>query len=225
MTSIEWIYQYSADQFYFGRNRLAGIKSDMGMKKSECLGGIAFILASISMFSCAAHAQVQTQKKQLDEAVWDILAASPGVEFGGDRTDKANIQMVCDVHCPHCARLYEKLTREHQEVKVRWVPVSYFRRNSESQAAAILSSKDPAANLAINYLRYDYKRQKGWHGQTDPHPASLGKGSHETQNMWRILGGYTPMIIVKDVSGKIQKMPDGSNASVAAAIRVAPAKK
>jgi hypothetical protein len=174
---------------------------------------------------CFGAAQAQTQTKRLDESAWKILAASPGIEFGGNGTDKASIQMVCDVHCPHCARLYEKLTREHQQLKVRWVPVSYFRRNSESQAAAILSSKDPAANLALNYLRYDYKRQKGWYGQTDPHPASLGKESHEMQNMWRILGGYTPMIIVKDVSGKIQKMPDGSNSSVTVAIRVASAKK
>lgn len=187
--------------------------SNMNISTKHIL--IFLLLAPMFFFTVMAQNRPSNWLGQSD---WRKLVSSPGVEIGGGNADMV---ILCDVHCPYCAKLYVKLRGEHKTLKFRWVPVSYFWSNSGEVAAAIIASNNPEMSLDKNYYRYDYKRQRGWFGIAGVHQYSLGSNNAAVQQMWRTWGGYTPMIVVRNALGDVQKMQDASDSSLLSAIKFA----
>lgn len=146
----------------------------------------------------------------LPSSAWSVLERARGIDVGGSATARPSIQIIFDANCPYCARLYEKLRRDHPDLAVRWVPIAYFRSDSALLAMAILNSREPATSLRKNFDSYDYKAHRGGYQTLSGSPqASFGKPQFHLTQYWKKWGGYTPMYVFRDNKGQIQ-MTGGS---------------
>jgi hypothetical protein len=104
--------------------------------------------------------------------------------------------------------------------------VAYFKPDSASLAAAILSARDPAASLETNYRNYDFTARSG--GYTPPSNRRQHLDAEHTalKQQWVQWGGFTPMIIVRTRDGLIlQAMGSGETFVRSVLDQAAPARK
>lgn len=148
----------------------------------------------------------------LPAEVWQTLQATPGIEFGGSPGLSASVQVICDVHCPYCAKLYITLRDERPALRVRWVPIAYFQPDSDRIAAAILASPDPALALDRNYRDYDKATRRGAHQPSGSRRMSLAPPHAELKREWSTMGGYTPMVIALTADGSVLKAAGSTEA-------------
>ena len=146
-------------------------------------------------------AQVQSERVLPDHA-WRLLEGAPGVRWTGPTGARANVQVVCDANCPHCARLDTVLREDWPGLAVRWIPVAYFTPESEAMAASILAAPDASGALHDNYRGYDHRRRRGGHVATDA-AGRLGRELSVVRSQWERWGGFTPMVVVRTGDGRI----------------------
>lgn len=53
-----------------------------------------------------------------------------------------------DTQCPHCGHLWEAAAPLQKQVKFVWIPIGMINATSAAQAAALLTSADPAALMS-----------------------------------------------------------------------------
>lgn len=158
-----------------------------------------FVLLTLGLAEARAQ---ETAMKPLPQSAWQVLEAAEGIQVGGSAGTHPSIQVIFDANCPHCARLYEVLKREHPDVSVRWIPIAYFRADSGTMAAAIVHAPDPAASLDRNFGQYDFKaRHGGFRSGADG--AYLSAANFALGRKWRLWGGFTPMIVIRNRQGQI----------------------
>lgn len=179
------------------------------------------LLALVAAGPLAAAGPASGTLPSLPAEAWDVAAQARGVQFNGESGQQPELQIVCDAHCPYCARLYTQLRSRFQDVAVRWVPVAYFRPDSAALAAAILSADDPAAALDENYRHYDAAQRRGGYRQLQDAGGILDYEHELLRQGWRAWGGFTPMVMVRDRSGQVFRARDASPASIRQALSVA----
>ena len=184
--------------------------------------GIAALLLGLGMCSVAQASAPMTEPKPVAAGTWRTLAAASGVAFGSTGSARQAVQIVCDAHCPYCARLYRTLRTDYPGLPVRWVPIAYFQPDSGRVAAAILSSPDPAAALDRNYQNYDTTARRGGY-QADPgRGGALPQPNAALKQHWKAWGGYTPMVFVRDEEGTVFQATGATDAFLEAALGKAP---
>lgn len=187
--------------------------ASIGAKK-----GIAAILLAVGMSAVAQASTPLTEPKAVAAGTWRTLAAAPGAAFGSTGSARQAVQIVCDAHCPYCARLYKTLRTDYPGLPVRWVPIAYFQPDSGRVAAAILSSPDPAAALDRNYQNYDTTARRGGY-PTDPDRGdALPQPNAALKQHWQAWGGYTPMVFVRDEEGTVFQATGATGAFLEAAL-------
>lgn len=159
----------------------------------------------------ATHAQDRMyQPRPLPESAWQVLNAASGVVIGGEGKAEVQVQVIFDAHCPYCARLYERLEQDYPKLVVRWVPIAYFKPDSEHVAAAILATNSPATSLARNFHEYDYARKRGGFRAPPYDRYHLGPKHEALKRRWLDWGGYSPMLIAKTSSGDVVRATGSS---------------
>ncbi|QDH71587.1 hypothetical protein [Marilutibacter alkalisoli] len=175
---------------------------------------LRWLLPAMLLLSYAGLAQAESRKyRQLPASAWQQLDQARGVRLTGDAGLTPNVQIVCDPNCPYCARLDRRLREAHKNMPIRWVPVAYFKPDSETMAAAILSARDPVASLEANYRDYDFDARRGGHASPSER-MRLDPGHAELKRAWKQWGGFTPMIIVRTRDGRILRAMGASDAFV-----------
>ncbi|RAP58162.1 hypothetical protein BTJ49_04045 [Oleiagrimonas sp. MCCC 1A03011] len=149
--------------------------------------------------------QARVLMSVLPASAWQKVSRAEGVRTGGTASDPVEIQVIVDVNCPYCARLYRMFRRGHPGVAVRWVPIDYLLKDSGRVAAAILQSPDPVASLDTNFLHYhnDYKDSHGGYLPPAGKHFALPRANVELAQDWARWGGSTPMILFRDDRGRI----------------------
>ena len=148
-----------------------------------------------------------------------VLEQAQGIVTGGNAKATPVFQVIFDPNAPSDAALWRNLQRLHPGVAVRWLPISYFGKDSAGVAATLLDAPDPAAALAENFGQYDRQSR---HGGLQPTPGkSLGAGQAALRAAWIQYGGYTPMIIVMDAGGHWQQTGGANPEVIDAALRIA----
>lgn len=160
------------------------------------------LMAACLLWFGVAQAGV-TDVAPLPASAWKLLEAAPGIRIGGKPGQNASVQVICDAHCPYCAKLERTLQQEHPGLVVRWVPVAYFKPDSAVLAAAILASPDPAASLAANYRGYDFTARRGAYRPPSGRQFQLDPAHAALKQQWLKWGGFTPMVIVRTREGHI----------------------
>ncbi|TQD45685.1 hypothetical protein [Marilutibacter aestuarii] len=141
--------------------------------------------------------------RTLSPSAWEMARATRGVVFGGRAGLEPTVQIICDVHCPYCARVYARLGELRPGLRVRWVPIAYFKPDSDRVAAAILSSRDPVASLDQNYRSYDAAQRRGGFSAGSGRAVSLDASHAALKRRWKEWGRFTPMVMVRTTDGTI----------------------
>lgn len=179
------------------------------------------VLLAMALAAPSVLARQSRLPAQLPAGALDVLNAASGVEFSGSEGSKPDLQLVCDANCPYCAKLYVDIQDRFPEVVVRWVPVAYFKPDSASLAARILSSGDPVASLARNYRAYDFTDRRGGYRPADGQRAMLAYENEVLKRHWREWGGFTPMILAPDGKGQVYLARDTTPSSIRSLLEAA----
>lgn len=171
------------------------------------------LLAGLFFACLSGLVAAQSRPLPVGDDVWRLLANAQGIDFNGTPSAQPRVHILCDVHCPACARLFVKLEKDYPEVRVRWVPIAYFQPDSSSLAASILQGSHPAVALDRNYRLYDFDLRRG--AAVPDGGALLGYQNGLLQEAWMKLGGFTPMLFVEDPAGRRFR----GNAGTPAALR------
>lgn len=160
------------------------------------------LVTACLLWPALAPAQVENYRP-LPANAWQLLEATPGIRIGGKPGQKANIQVVCDAHCPSCARLLLTLEQQRPDLALRWVPIAYLKPDSAAAAAAILASPDPASSLTTNYREYDFTARRGGYSAPGSTQRRLDPAHERLKRHWTKWGGFTPMVTVRTRSGRV----------------------
>lgn len=79
---------------------------------------------------------------------YDRVAASAKGFTVGAMMSAQTVYVLFDPQCPHCGHLWQSSLPLHSQVKFVWVPIAFNDGKSLSQAAALLSSANPAQAMA-----------------------------------------------------------------------------
>lgn len=175
---------------------------------------LALLLGMALAAPLKTTAQESRLPPQLPAGALDVINAAEGIQFNGPQDSRPDLQLVCDANCPYCAKLYVQLRDDLPEHVVRWVPIAYFKPDSASLAAQILSSGDPAAALDRNYRTYDFVERRGGYQSSDGRTHMLDYEHEVLRQHWRDWGGYTPMILAPDGQGQVYRARDTRSSSV-----------
>ena len=161
----------------------------------------------VSAWCPLGHAMPTHEFDELPDDAWQVISHARGLLVGG--TTKTAIQIIFDPNCPYSAKLYKYLARRHPTTAVRWVPVTYFKRDSDALALSILEATSPAAALARNFSNYDAKTQ---HGGYEVRSGALGSPivNQALKREWSHWGGGTPLVVVRTPKGTVL-MQGGAN--------------
>lgn len=174
----------------------------------------ALLLALVVPGGAAARdARLPTR---LPADAFEVVTSARGVQFNGAPGDTPVLHLVCDAHCPYCAKLHVQLGTAFPDRAVRWVPIAYFRPDSAALAARILSSSDPVAALDGNYRTYDFAARRGGHHAMDGRAGMLDYEHGVLRQHWREWGGYTPMVLAPDAQGRLYRARDARPSSIRA---------
>jgi len=103
----------------------------------------ALLFLAATMLSSTAMAATNS-------SLWDLLAKTDYIQVG---TSGPIAYDFFDPNCPYCAMTYkaEQPYIRTGELRIRYVPVGFITPESLAKAAAILTSKNPAIALALNF--------------------------------------------------------------------------
>lgn len=160
-------------------------------------------LAAAPVAAAATTAHEIVAPKVLPASAWDHVKGTPGIVFGRTTPGIPDVQMICDVHCPYCARVYTQLVERRPALRVRWVPIAYFKPDSDRVAAAILAAPDPRAALDRNYRAYDHAARRGGYGDASADVLKLDASHAALKERWRGWGRFTPMVLVRAGDGTV----------------------
>lgn len=140
--------------------------------------------------------------------VWKALADSTWIAEGAKHPQRV-VYVISDTECKYCHALWTRvepmLAEGKRDLQVRYVLAAVISKNSLGRAAAILSSKDPAAALRRHEAHFDdspFKPMK-------PVPAKLKARIEANNRLMAELGAQgTPVILYRDAKGRVQ-MIDG----------------
>lgn len=170
--------------------------------RHDHLRRIVWILSWV-LLACALPVSAQVQSERvLPDSAWRLLEGAPGVPWTGATGVRANVQVVCDVNCPYCARLDKVLREDWPALTVRWIPVAYFTPDSEAMAASIMAAPDASGALHDNYRGYDHRERRGGHVPADAE-GRLDPRLGVVRTQWQRWGGFTPMVVVRTADGRI----------------------
>jgi len=174
----------------------------------------ALLLLAALVAQGGAVAREGRPPTQLPAEALDVVTSARGIQFNGSPKDVPALHLVCDAHCPYCAKLHAQLATDFPERAVRWVPIAYFRADSAALAARILSSSDPVAALDGNYRTYDFAARRGGNQAMDGRAAMLDYEHGVLREHWREWGGYTPMVLASDAQGRMYRARDTKSSSI-----------
>lgn len=129
-----------------------------------------------------------------------ILKAAKGIQLGDPGS--ADIQIIFDPNAPNGARLYQYLRKIHPDLIARWVPIAYFGKTSAAVTGILLNSRNPKQDLNTDLRYYDFDRHEGGVQPGRSHSDSLPPEQKRLRKAWEKWGGYTPMIVFQDQSGR-----------------------
>jgi thiol:disulfide interchange protein DsbG len=75
-----------------------------------------------------------------------IEAEAHGITVGSSMSART-VYVFFDPQCPHCAALWQAAKPLKPQAKFVWIPVRLLNNTSQTQGAAILAAKDPAATM------------------------------------------------------------------------------
>ncbi len=100
-----------------------------------------------------------------------------------------------DAQCPHCAALWRSARPLKSQAKFVWIPVGLLNKASESQGAALLAAKDPAA--AMDEHEASMAAQKGGISAVGDLDAQREQVKKNTALMNRFGFASVPSIVAK----------------------------
>jgi len=150
-------------------------------------------------------------------SVYDTVVAKASGFTVGNMMATRVVYVMFDPQCPHCGRLWETSKPLSSQVKMIWSPVRFAGEMSGRQAAALLGSKDPVAEMDAHERSLDAKRG----GLVPPSdiPAELvAKVTANTELMREIGAASVPFLVYKNPT-------TGQSASFEGALETADLKK
>lgn len=119
---------------------------------------------------------------------WERSMKLPGIDTGPANSPK-HMLVYFDPNCPVCAQQWEQLIPYLDSVRIHWIPIAYFDKDSLSRAAALLAAAHPAQALLQNERAYDQKSHKGGYPIPSHIPSwALRAVQSNTREAERILG-------------------------------------
>lgn len=137
----------------------------------------------------------------LPESIWPLLNQAEGILTASPKGH--DIQVMFDPNCPYSAVHYQKLRSEFSNLAMRWVPVAYYKDDSDVLAASLLAAEKPSAALDRNFQDYDAKTQHGAWPISDP-VSKLSVYQGKLQKDWEKWAGATPITLVRNRKGKVK---------------------
>ncbi|MEJ6022390.1 thioredoxin fold domain-containing protein [Ramlibacter sp. PS4R-6] len=93
-----------------------------------------------------AAAPAAQQQAQQAVSIETIQAETQGFT-AGQAMSARTVYVFFDAQCPHCGALWYAAKPLKSQAKFVWIPVRLLKDESETQGAAILAAKDPAAAM------------------------------------------------------------------------------
>ncbi|ACX97109.1 hypothetical protein [Halothiobacillus neapolitanus] len=122
------------------------------------------------------------------QSFWERSMKLPGIDTGPADSPK-HMLVYFDPNCPVCAQQWEQLIPYLDSVRIHWIPIAYFDKDSLSRAAALLTAAHPAQALLQNERAYDQKSHKGGYPIPSHIPSwALRAVQSNTREAERILG-------------------------------------
>ena len=154
----------------------------------------------------------------VDKATWDAVQSTRWVADGSAKAPRV-VYMFTDPNCPYCNKLWADARPwvEAGKVQLRHVLVGVIRADSAGKAAAVLTSKDPAAALAAHSKLHGSGRIQPVDGRglqpLKDIPASIRTQLASNQHAMVQLGlSATPALVWKDAQGQVHTLtgaPEG----------------
>jgi len=141
------------------------------------------------------HPELKDAWAKLEKAAW--VAEGPV-------DPKRVVYAFIDTNCPYCHHFWERSQPLMKRgVQVRTILVATLKQSSYTEAAAILTAKDPAALFAEHERRFS---QGGIEGLKKV-PKAIGAKIQANTHLLNELGGRgTPMILYRDKDGRVQRV-------------------
>lgn len=178
------------------------------------LSRIILMLAFLASQAGLAHAE---GPEAISAAQWEDVRALPGVPSSVDLKNP-QIFIFFDPNCPACAGLFDGKKGQNSGVPAQriksyddsyaaavqavWIPVSYMNASSPGMAASILRS-GRFASVVANYQGFDHVKRQGAAPVVTPTATEQQRMARSNQ-VWRKLGGATPMWVYRDNQGQHQ---------------------
>jgi thiol:disulfide interchange protein DsbG len=154
----------------------------------------------------------------LDKQAWDTVQTTHWVADGSAKAPR-EIYVFTDPNCPYCNKLWADARPwvEAGKVQLRHILVGVIRPDSAGKAAAVLTSKDPAAALAAHSKLHGSGRVQPVDGKgLQPMkniPANIRTQLANNQHAMNQLGlSATPALVWKDAQGQVHTLtgaPEG----------------
>jgi thiol:disulfide interchange protein DsbG len=129
-------------------------------------------------------------------SVYDRVAAQGTGFTVGNMMAARVVYVFFDAQCPHCATLWKESKPLLGQVRMVWMPVRLLADISARQGAALLTAKDPAAEMD----RHEALRDRDGKGMQPPAQLpedALGQVKGNTELWVSIGGGAVPYMVYK----------------------------
>jgi thiol:disulfide interchange protein DsbG len=150
-------------------------------------------------------------------ADWKALGASTWIAEGA-KTPERTVYVFTDTECPYCHKLWASMRPylgPDSKVQVRYVVVAVINEDSEPRATAILSAKNPAAELTRHEQTY---AQGGIAKATVARADISAKLDSNMELMVQFGLRGTPSIIYLDATGNPQRVQGNPSPTALASI-------
>ena len=130
-------------------------------------------------------------------SVYDTVAAKASGFPVGNMIATRVVYVMFDPQCPHCGRLWETSKPLLGQIRMIWSPVRFAGEMSARQAAVLIGSKDPVAEMDAHERSLDSKRG----GLVPPAeiPAELLAKVTANTNLMREIGAASvPFLVYKN---------------------------
>ncbi|AMO24305.1 hypothetical protein GCM10027034_14810 [Ramlibacter solisilvae] len=118
------------------------------MKKLQILSALLIAAALAGCGKQESSSAGAPAKAQATEAVSIETIQAEGSGFTvGSQMSVRTVYVFFDAQCPHCGALWNAAKPLKGQAKFVWMPVRLLNDTSETQGAAILAAKDPAAAM------------------------------------------------------------------------------
>lgn len=139
-----------------------------------------------------------------------ILSAAEGIQVG-EKAGQAHISVIFDPNGPYAAKLYTLLKKDHPDLAVRWVPIAYMTKTSKPLTSLLIHSHSPQQDLNTDLADYNFSKQHGGIVPGHERAKTLPSEQQHLSEAMKKWGGYTPMIIFQDDTGRWLKTGGSSS--------------